>query len=474
MNRPICFAAFLIMLFATALFAQPRFIPLNVDYAAFHAPNDSAYLEIYVSFPQRSLQYQRRDSLWLAEFQLNLSLTQAETELVSRKEQFINREKTLDDISPHSELRHQFLLKLPPGNYSTTVKVTDLQGGVTGEYELPLTIHRFTSDSLHISDIVLAAKIGKSAKPSIFTKNGIQVVPNPSGIYHITMPVLYYYAEAFGFAYHPDAGGDYTLRSYVSDINGEVVRKFPDITKSKPGKSAILVGGNNVVALPSGTYFLHLELTDNTTGNTAHRQKRFALFKPSAEGLAQMRAMTTRLMQSFYENFSEASLDSEFAKVRYIATDEEKTLFNGLEGIPAKAEFLANFWKERDPDPATAQNEFKIEYFQKVELADRSFRTKFKPGWLTDRGRVLLIYGIPDEIERSPVQSGTRPYEIWSYNKLENGSIFVFADLQGFGDYELLHSTYRKEVYQPDWERRVRILRDNNTQSIIPDEFINR
>ncbi len=87
---------------------------------------------------------------------------------------------------------------------------------------------------------------------------------------------------------------------------------------------------------------------------------------------------------------------------------------------------------------------------------------------------MLLIYGIPDEIERSPVQSGTRPYEIWSYNKLENGSIFVFADLQGFGDYELLHSTYRKEVYQPDWERRVRILRDNNTQSIIPDEFINR
>ena len=474
MNRLFFFAAFLFTLLVSTLFAQPRFIPINVDYASFRAPDDSAYVEIYVSFPQRSLQYQRRDSLWVAEFQLSLNLLESEIELISRKERFINREKTLENISLQSKLRHQFLLKVPPGNYSATVKITDLQGGVTGEYELPLSIHYFNSDSLQISDIELAVKISNATAPTIFTKGGLQVVPNPSAIYHITMPVLYYYAEAFGFSTEADPPGDYTLRSYVTDIYGEVVRKFPDITKTKPGKSAVLVGGNNIVALPSGTYFLHLALTDNTTGKTVHRQKRFAMFKPSAENLAQMRAMTTQLMQSFYENFSEASLDSEFAKVRYIASDREKELFKSLEDIPAKAEFLANFWKDRDPDPSTPQNEFKVEYFQKVALADRSFRTKFKPGWLTDRGRILLMYGTPDEIERSPVQSGTRPYEIWSYNKLENGSIFVFADLQGFGDYELLHSTYRKEVYQPDWERRVRVLRSNETQSIIPDEFLNR
>ena len=121
MNRLFFFAAFLFTLLVSTLFAQPRFIPINVDYASFRAPDDSAYVEIYVSFPQRSLQYQRRDSLWVAEFQLSLNLLESEIELISRKERFINREKTLENISLQSKLRHQFLLKVPPGKYSAVI-----------------------------------------------------------------------------------------------------------------------------------------------------------------------------------------------------------------------------------------------------------------------------------------------------------------------------------------------------------------
>ena len=49
-----------------------------------------------------------------------------------------------------------------------------------------------------------------------------------------------------------------------------------------------------------------------------------------------------------------------------------------------------------------------------------------------------------------------KPHEIWHYHELEGGSLFVFADLTGFGDFDLLHSTYSRELYQPDWERLVR------------------
>ena len=453
------------------VFAQNRFIPLNVDYATFHSPKDSEFLELYISFPQKSLQYHRQEEIWVSKFSISLTVKRGNDTVFEQSQPFVNKVETLDNINQFSELRHIFFCELPAGNYLARINLTDENAGVSGEYELSLTINPNTADALSMSDIQLSAKISKADGQTPFDKNGLQVVPNPSGVYHVSMPILYFYAETHGLSYDSTTAGTYTLETYVTDTNGEIIREFPVKKKQKPGRSTILVGGNNVVTLPSATYFLNLKLTDDQTGNSVERKKRFTMFKPSEESVEQVRAMTTKLMQSYYEKFSEDLLDEEFSKVRYIATKDEINTFKGLAGIPSKAEFLADFWRTRDPDPTTSQNEFKIDYFKQVDFVDQNFKTKFKSGWKTDRGRVVLTYGKPDEIERSPMQSSTRPYEIWSYLPLENGCIFVFADLQGFGEFELLHSTYRKEVYQPDWERRVRLIRDNSTLDLVPDDF---
>ncbi len=80
-----------------------------------------------------------------------------------------------------------------------------------------------------------------------------------------------------------------------------------------------------------------------------------------------------------------------------------------------------------------------------------------KEGWKTDRGRVYIMYGEPNEIERYPNQTQTRPYEIWSYYDLEGGVRFVFGDITGFADYQLLHSTKRGELRDQYWERRISV-----------------
>ena len=80
-----------------------------------------------------------------------------------------------------------------------------------------------------------------------------------------------------------------------------------------------------------------------------------------------------------------------------------------------------------------------------------------KEGWKTDRGRVYLIYGGPDEIERFPNEIETRPYEIWHYESVEGGVIFVFADITGFGSYQLVHSTKRGELRDDSWVRRITV-----------------
>ncbi|GBD89470.1 hypothetical protein BMS3Abin04_00175 [bacterium BMS3Abin04] len=80
-----------------------------------------------------------------------------------------------------------------------------------------------------------------------------------------------------------------------------------------------------------------------------------------------------------------------------------------------------------------------------------------KKGFKTDRGRVYLEYGPPDQIDRYPNQTGQKPYEVWQYQSIEGGVIFIFADLTGYSDYELLTSTKRGEVRDDNWQRRIAI-----------------
>jgi hypothetical protein len=76
-----------------------------------------------------------------------------------------------------------------------------------------------------------------------------------------------------------------------------------------------------------------------------------------------------------------------------------------------------------------------------------------KEGWQTDRGRVYILYAEPDEIERFPNSGDSKPYEIWHYNQIESGVIFVFIDRNGFGDYQLVHSTKRGELQDESWQK---------------------
>ena len=91
----------------------------------------------------------------------------------------------------------------------------------------------------------------------------------------------------------------------------------------------------------------------------------------------------------------EGKLDPEskefYNKVRYIMTGKESKIF--LELPPsARAEFIEEFWKRRDPNPETEENEAKDAYFERIEEANRLFRGGGRPGWLQDRGRIYILF----------------------------------------------------------------------------------
>jgi len=121
------------------------------------------------------------------------------------------------------------------------------------------------------------------------------------------------------------------------------------------------------------------------------------------------------------------------SKVRYIISSEERKIF--LELPPAeRKEFREEFWKRRDPEPYTEFNEYKEQYFNRIEEAAKLFRGG-KPGWLQDRGRIYVLLGPPDQRLTYPMGKTLRdlPREIWYYGMYP----IIFIDFHRNGDYEL-------------------------------------
>lgn len=138
--------------------------------------------------------------------------------------------------------------------------------------------------------------------------------------------------------------------------------------------------------------------------------------------------------------------------VLYIITPEERAAFLRLKSESERQHFVAQFWLRRDPDPSTARNEFREEHYRRIAFANQHF-AGHEPGWKTDRGRIYILYGPPDEIEshptggpyRAPVSEGggqhqTFPFEAWLYHHIAgrgNNVIMEFVDKTRTGDYVL-------------------------------------
>jgi GWxTD domain-containing protein len=147
--------------------------------------------------------------------------------------------------------------------------------------------------------------------------------------------------------------------------------------------------------------------------------------------------------------------------VTYIITDEERKAFKKLATDDERERFIEEFWRRRDPDPDTDENEFKEEYYERIAYANEHFSSGI-PGWKTDRGRIWIMYGKPDERETHPMggsyerpsyegggSTTTYPFEIWFYRYLGgvgSGVEIEFVDPTGSGEYRIARNPNEKDA----------------------------
>ncbi len=446
---------------------KKHIVPFDVDFARFRSSDSTVYLESYLWVSRSKLDYkQNKSGKYVGGFSVDIKVLQGDSIVNETNWKRYDLADSLGEISESVRIPTVGYLILKPGKYRILITVRDLNNPLAQGQWLsePVRIDTFPADSLAVSDIELATNIRSTEQKSEFVKNGLFVQPNPTGLYGTGMQVMYFYSEIYNLDTDPGKDSTYAIRYRILDGDGNQVRAYPAKVRVKKASAIADVGGLNIISLKSGTYYLFVDVTDNGTGEQASSFKKFYVFRKgdySKEQLAQATAGANKKAMTGagspgtdaqrYDVMSEKELDKEFDYCRYIATRQERKIWKKLD-LQGKRDFIKKFWADRDQTPGTPENEFKRDYLMRVEMANRNFGG-FREGYKTDRGRVLLMYGRPDEIERFPFSMGHRAYQIWHYYSIQGGVDFIFVDKREMGDYELVHSNARGEMYDPDWQR---------------------
>jgi GWxTD domain-containing protein len=147
--------------------------------------------------------------------------------------------------------------------------------------------------------------------------------------------------------------------------------------------------------------------------------------------------------------------------VAYIITDEERAAFKRLSTDEEREQFIEQFWLRRDPTPDTVENEYKEEHYRRIAYSNDHYASGI-PGWKTDRGRIYIMYGPPDEIESHPSggtyerpaeegggETSTYPFEQWRYRYLEGigtNIVIEFVDTTMSGEYHMTMDPSEKDA----------------------------
>ncbi len=425
------------------------------DYAQFGYDSTSNYIEFYYSFNQNDLTITNTDTSTYVQGDLKISIidTAAGKILVDKDWKVVNEIK--DTSETDRGLVGVLSFVISKGTYKIQIVGGD---AANTEHKKSITdylnVKPLWKDKAALSDLQFATRIIPNSpnKKSIFYKNTYEIVPSIMNVYGDNQPVLFYYLELYNLKTLPK--GNIKLESVVYNSRGKIVSDKSKII-SNSVNSRVEVGTVVLNKFPTDSYTLTEALLDSAANIGISSSKRFYVYNPSIPLPDTVYANNTSSLTSEFSVMSEEEIDKIFDESKYIATSNEIKQYEGLSTLEGKRKFLYGFWKTRDTNPATALNEAYLDYMNKVQKCNENFSYMGREGWKSDRGRVYLVYGEPSEIERFPNEQNTKPYEIWHYNEIQGGVIFVFADLTGFSRYTLVHSTMRGEVSDQNWMERV-------------------
>lgn len=407
-----------------------------LDTASFRGTTGQVLQEFYSEIPFEQLTFRPAPQGWQSDCSTSVAIADTAGNVLLRDEWTQSVTARSPEEIAGRVLPNQFELPLAPGFYTLALTLTDLHSHREGRAEIRFQARALPPHTLALSDLQLATSIQVDTAGGKFAKHGLNVMPHASATFSSSLPLLYFYFEIYNLA----AADSYEVQYAIRSGRGESLRTLPAKWGRAPGAASIEAGGIHVGTLPDSVCSLSVRVRARSTGAVATQTKPFYVEGRTPESGTD--SVIARLPEREFKRHVE--------QMQYVLNDHDKVMLKSL-APAAQRTYISQIWRRFDPVPATPVNEFREEYFRRVQYANEQFTAGFSAGWQTDRGRVAIKFGIPNEVERFPARTHAKPYEVWTYFQ-EGRKQFIFADLDGFGKYELIYSSDERELTRPDWK----------------------
>lgn len=342
------------------------------------------------------------ENIFIAEFESEIAVFNAAGDQVDSKLIHQNLEEAEFKRTNSREVRH--VLKehfdLPAGNYEFKMQVTDLISKKKMRRKVNMNIFDLTNSNMDLSDLLFVDHVDSQEFNTVVPRIRSNF-PSREGklflMYHLLVK-------------NPPQTVELNYRLEDEEEEAHYDTTF-QVTVTKPFSTQIFEIRKNDLIKSEYNCVVEARIGESTV----KRSKSISFYWVSAPESEQDITLALRQMMFI---LPEDSLD----KYKEKNSDQQKKFFKA-------------FWDSKDPNPDTAINELMEEYFKRVNYATREYSAFHRDGWKTDRGRILIKFGFPDDVERHPFELNSVPFEIWRYYSLRK--VFVFVDRNGFGDYEL-------------------------------------
>ena len=421
---------------------QERF-HVSLDVSRFRGADDStALVEVHYAVGQGGLTYARDSVGWSAGAELTLIAKLKDSTIYG--DRWLVPHSITDTAKPRlgMNLVGVYSLPLGKGDYRLILIGRDRYALPRKDsLQLRLPVVPPPANRLTLSDIEFAVSIKAAAKQGPFYKNTLEVIPNVGGLF-TEQQTCFFYLEAYNLLLSEDRS-DLTMRMAVSDAVGKELFSH-DRLRKRVGESMVLVDQFPSASFKSGTYTLTVALLDTSKQILAQSSRKFFVYNPTLGVDTMLVSGRSSLPLAVYASMEEPELDREFKYAKYETTDTERKMYDQLKGVDAKRKFLTEMWSRRSPGE-------REQYLVRVEYVNTTYKSMMREGYRSDRGRVYIMYGPPDDIERHPNESDMKPYEIWTFNNIQGGVEFDFVQRSQGGDFELVNSTHRNELHDDNW-----------------------
>jgi len=401
------------------------------------------------------MNYNEVDSIYSGNIIFELKVDSIDKEILNEKWEspFSVEQKQVNDIPQDFYGLQRFFFSA--GEYQATLTATDVNANRQWQNTFSIIIKKIDANKLELSTIQIANNIihkskTKGNEAELFYKNQYYVYPNPQCEISADILTLHIYSEIYNAIQGDSLEVKYEIRNAKNIIESEYRRYKPCVSGAMVETISYPID-----ALPSGVYTLILQVIGKK--DTIIEKKIFYVINHNIE--LEERTYYTEDEQfdlSEFATMSEEKVKLEFAQFEVLATRNEIVLWKKLTELKAKQRFLFQFWYMRNSNIGDNFNDKLLEYRDRLKYVNTYFSyTGKENGWNTDRGKIYIKFGPPDNKEEIPMTSDQYPYHIWSYHSIEGGATFVFADMLGLDNYRLIHSTHSGYLTNANWQNTV-------------------